>query len=87
MAPGITQVKPNEVKQFVHENPRKLGVSAIEHDAAFAEEGTGVDRSAAVPQATRALEANRRPAESGKAAGDGPDRAGEGRARQLVTNL
>ena len=87
MPRGIAQAQPDEVKQFMNQNPRKLGARAIEDDAAFAQKGTGVNRSAAVAQTGSALEANRRPAKSGQTPGYGANRAREGGVRQLVTNL
>jgi len=59
-APRIAQAQPNEMKQLMDEDARKLAPAAIEGDTPGAQEGSGMGLAALVAQAADAFEANRR---------------------------
>ncbi len=56
MTRRVPYAQPDEVAQFVYEDAREFGASAIEGDAAFAEKSSGVDGTAMVADAGRGLD-------------------------------
>ncbi len=54
----ITHPQPNEVRRLMNEDPRKLGAGAIKGDPAFAKEGSGMDRTAAIAQTAGVVNAD-----------------------------
>jgi len=59
-AAAIAGAEPHEVEEFVDEDAREFGACAVERDAALAQERSGMNRAASVPQAGSSFDADGR---------------------------